>query len=72
MSQQTVEIVLGRLLCDEGFRDQFRSDPVATVKVIGLPLTDEELSSLGHLNFAAFGRLGSALDDRIRRASREG
>lgn len=72
MTQKSVEIVIGKLASDEELRDRFRSDRTATLRSLqeeGLELTAVEVASLAAVEPAAFERLASALDPRVRKAS---
>ncbi len=67
MSQQAVEKTLGRLVTDEGFRDQFFRDPQGASLRIGVELSAEELEALVQVPRSALASLSVRLDDRICR-----
>lgn len=67
MSQRAVERALGKLVTDEGFRDDFFGDPESAVLHAGLELTREELDALSNIPHAALAALGARLDGRICR-----
>lgn len=67
MSQRDVERALGRLLTDEGFRQEFYHDPPRACVALGIQLTEEELAALVATPRSALANLGSRLDDRICR-----
>ncbi|MBI2114359.1 MAG: Franean1_4349 family RiPP [candidate division NC10 bacterium] len=67
MSQRDVERTLGKLVTDEGFRENFFGDPASAVLRAGLDLTREELDSLSNIPRAALAALGARLDGRICR-----
>ncbi len=67
MSQRAVEKILGRLVTDEGFRDQFFRDPQTASLRIGAELSSEELEALRRIPRSALASLCACLDDRICR-----
>ncbi len=67
MSQRDVERTLGRLLTDEGFRDEFFLDPARACLTLGIVLTPHELEALLRVPRSMFATLGARLDDRICR-----
>jgi len=71
MSQYAVEAAMGRLICDEAFRSDFRKNPGATAERAGLRLTPVELASLRTVSLGAIERLAASVDDRIRRAGED-
>jgi len=67
MSQRDVERTLGRLLTDQGFRDDFFRDPAQACLALGVHLTPREVEALLRLPRPALVSLGARLDDRICR-----
>ena len=67
MSQRDVERSLGRLLTDEGFRDNFFRDPGQACLALGIQLTPHEVEALLRVPRPALVSLGARLDDRICR-----
>ncbi len=67
MSQRVVERALGKLVTDEGFREEFFRHPDAACLRAGLDLTREELEALSRISRAALAALCAGLDDRICR-----
>lgn len=67
MSQTAVERLLGKLITDEGFRDEFFADPSRATVRAGLQLTGEEMQALRRTSRSALARLCACLDDRICR-----
>lgn len=67
MSQRAVERTLGKLVTDEGFREEFFRDPVSATVHAGLELTAEELDALFRIPRAALVALGARIDGRICR-----
>jgi hypothetical protein len=67
MSQRDVERTLGRLLTDEGFRNEFFLDPVRACLTLGIQLTSQEVEAILRAPRPALANLGARLDDRICR-----
>lgn len=67
MSQQAVEKALGKLVTDEGFREEFFHDPWAASVRAGLELSREELEALVRISRRAVAALAASLSDRICR-----
>jgi len=69
MSQQAVEGILGRLITDKEFRDQFFRDPHTTCQnlIKEIP-TLQEVAALVRLDPEVLNRLAQVLDPKIVRA----
>lgn len=67
MSQRDVERALGRLVTDDGFREDFFEDPECTILRAGLDLSEEELAALSRTPRPALAALGARIDGRICR-----
>ncbi len=67
MSQRDVERTLGRLLTDQGFRDEFFRDPAHACLQVGIQLTPQEVEALLAVPRSALASLDARLDDRICR-----
>jgi hypothetical protein len=67
MSQRDVERALGRLLTDQGFRDEFFLEPARACLALGIQLTSQEVEALLRLPRSALESLEAGLDDRICR-----
>jgi hypothetical protein len=67
MSQRDVERALGRLVTDEGFREEFFEDTESAVLHAGLDLSPEELDALTRTPRTAVAALGVRIDGRICR-----
>ena len=67
MSQRGVERILGRMVTDPGFREEFFRDPVMAGLHIGVDLTREEMDALLRIPSGALADLSTRLDDRICR-----
>jgi len=72
MAQRSVEIVLGKLLCDDRFRHDFLLKPQDTCRQHGLVLTPVELEALRRLRKPALDAAARAIDPRIRVAGTNG
>lgn len=72
MSQKNVEILLGKILTDDGFRESFLPVRVRSFEFaasLGLEFTAVERSALSTLRRQAFESLARCLDPRISRSS---
>ena len=67
MSQWDVERTLGRLLTDEGFREEFFLDPGRACITVGLQLAGHEVESLLRVPRSVLAQIAGRLDDRICR-----
>jgi hypothetical protein len=68
MSQQVVESVIGRLACDEEYRERFARDRGGLVDELvsrGLPLTAVERRALLEIDCSACEEFAARLDPRI-------
>ena len=71
MSQKCVELLLGRILTDEDFRQTFfpiRDFSFAVAAAHGLELTSVERSALSTLKGRRFNLIAQTLDPRISRS----
>jgi len=69
LSQIATEQALGRLICDDTFRDEFYESPEAALNRLRLKLTPVELTGLLAIERDIVEVLARRLDDRIRRAT---
>lgn len=67
MGQRDVERTLGRLLTDEGFREEFFRDPARACLMLGIQLAPHEVEALLGVPRSTLATLGGQLDDRICR-----
>jgi hypothetical protein len=67
MGQRDVERALGRLLTDEGFREEFFQDPDHACLRLGLQLASHEIEALLRVPRSMLASLCDRLDDRICR-----
>jgi hypothetical protein len=72
VSQRSIEVVVGRLVTDEAFRDAFLRDPQRTLEAVvesGLALTDLEVRAVIGTQAALWSSVADALDPRLQKAS---
>jgi len=65
VSQRGVERTVGKLVTDQGFREEFFRNPAAASLHIGVELTREETDALLRVPVPALVDLCGRLDDRI-------
>ncbi len=73
MSEWGVQLVIGRLLTDEQFRQRFereRETYLAGLRERGLDLTDAEVAALTAAESQVWSALASRIDGRLRSAAR--
>ena len=68
MSQRSVETIIGKLVTDEAFRQQFFVNPVHACLCAGIHLHAEELDALVKINRKELLNLATSIDGRIRKA----
>ena len=72
MTQRIVEIVIGRLVTDEEFRDTFLRDPyVALAELLesGVQLSQAEIAALAATDVSFWSRAADEIDPRLQKAS---
>ena len=70
VSQQNVEVIIGRLVTDEGFRRRFSADPPAVVQGLvedGLHLNPCEQRALAEIDPAVVARFADAVHPCIQK-----
>ncbi len=70
MSQESVEMFLGRLITDDNFRKLTQKAFIKASTEQGFSLTAEERKILQEIDFGKFVCLSNELDNRIKRCSR--
>jgi hypothetical protein len=68
MSQRAVESILGRLITDEEFREEFFREPVEACRRNNWGVTPAELSALIGLDPELLQHMAGSLDPKIVRA----
>ena len=72
MAQRIIEMLIGRLITDEQFRDEFLHDPEKTLLSLcdhGFALSRTEIAALVNTDPALWSRTADALDPRLQKAS---
>lgn len=72
MTQRSVEIVVGRLVTDEEFRDAFRSDPHSALAQLlerGMHLTHAEIGALIGMPSDFWMLVAEQVDPRLQKAN---
>jgi hypothetical protein len=67
MSQEAVELFIGRIITDEKFRKQAIKSVDQACSTIGLKVSAQEISYLRLLDFTLFGEVALTIDGAIRR-----
>jgi len=72
VAQRSIELFIGRLITDEGFREAFIHDPAAAVRVFvdaGSELTTVEIAALLATRADFWERAADQVDPRLQKAS---
>ncbi len=72
MAQQSIEILIGRLITDEAFRSTFSSDAIATIErfiAAGHELTLTEIAALTTTSPEVWTLVAERIDSRLQKAS---
>lgn len=72
VAQRTVEVLIGRLITDEQFRDEFLADPERVLLGLvdrGLELSRTELAALIATDPTTWARIAELIDPRLQKAS---
>lgn len=72
MTQRSIEMVVGRLVTDEDFRQTFLDDPHQALGDLlerGLHLTHAEIAALIATESRLWGRVADEIDARLQKAS---
>jgi hypothetical protein len=72
LSQRIIEMLIGRLITDEQFREEFLRDPetaLATFTASGLELNRTEIAALVNTDPTLWARTAEAVDPRLQKAS---
>jgi hypothetical protein len=72
LAQRIIEMLIGRLITDEQFRDDFLRDPESTLLEMcdrGLELSRTEMAALINTDPALWGRTAEAIDPRLQKVS---
>jgi len=66
---KNVEVIIGRLATNPGFRKRFTEQPLEALREQGLELSEIEIRALAAIRPEAFRAFAAAIDARLRRAS---
>lgn len=73
VTQRSIEMVIGRLMTDEEFRQRFQSDPRETLGVLvergGTDLTEAEVGALVSMEADFWARVAEQVDPRLQKAN---
>jgi len=72
VSQRNIEIVIGRLITDEAFREGFLSNPHRTIGDLldrGTQLSQAEIAALIAIDRTLWQRVADEIDPRLQKAS---
>ena len=73
MTQRSIEMVIGKLMTDEEFRQRFQSDPHETLTVLiergGSELTQAEVAALVAMEADFWERAAEQVDPRLQKAN---
>jgi len=71
VSQRNVEVLIGRLLTDEGFRQRFLADPRVVLRELveqGTHLTFLEIDALTAIDLTLWRTVAEQIDPRLQKA----
>jgi len=72
VTQRIVEIIIGRLVTDEEFRDTFLRDPhraLGELLECGVQLSQAEIAALAATDASFWSRAADEIDPRLQKAS---
>ena len=73
VTQRSIEMVIGRLMTDEEFRERFQTDPHETLCVLvergGTDLTEAEVAALVSMEADFWERVAEQVDPRLQKAN---
>jgi hypothetical protein len=72
VTERFIELVIGRLVTDEDFREAFRNDPQAAIETLpqrGAPMTAGERTALLSTDHGLWERVAEQVDPRLQKAS---
>lgn len=72
MAQRSIELFIGRLITDEGFREAFIHNPGAAIRIFvdaGSELTTVEVAALLATRADVWDRVADEVDPRLQKAS---
>jgi hypothetical protein len=72
VTERYIEVVIGRLVTDEEFRDMFLRDPhraLGELLIRGTHLTQSEIAALTAIDSGLWERVAEQIDPRLQKAS---
>jgi hypothetical protein len=72
VAHRLIELLIGRLITDEQFRDEFLRDPEATLRALcerGFELNHTEIAALMNTDPELWVRAANAIDPRLQKIS---
>ena len=72
MAHKTVQLIIGRILTDEAFREQFVADPaeiLSSLREMGYDLTRLEIDALSKTNRQLWQQGPDWIDERLQRCA---
>jgi hypothetical protein len=72
MSQRAIEVIVGRLVTDEGFRQAFARRPRQALEALiaqGLSLTETEIRALTGTRLSLWAELGEQIAPELQKAN---
>jgi hypothetical protein len=72
VAQRSIELFIGRLITDEGFREAFLQDPMAAIRMFvetGPELTTVEVAALLATRADFWERVADGVDPRLQKTS---
>ena len=72
VSHRMIELLIGRLITDEGFRGALLDDPEGTLQALrdrGLDLSTTEIAALASTDPTLWVRIADHIDPRLQKAS---
>lgn len=72
MAQRTIEMLIGRLITDEDFREEFLAHPEKTLSELcdrGFDISRTEIAALASTDRTLWARTAEGIDSRLQKVS---